>query len=100
MRIPCRSVSFRLGTGLLVVSLISGCTLLREREKVGSGGGTNSDAEMILSLQKKLEERDRRIAELTFQLNTLKRIDHDVEERRTPIRPPAILTPLDTDRRP
>lgn len=74
--------------------------LLQQREKVGPSSGTANDAEMILSFQSQLVERDQRIAEPRYQLNTLKWMDHDVEERRTSIRPPAIHTALDNDRRP
>lgn len=45
----------------------------------------------IQAFQKQLQERDRRISELRFQLDALKAIDHDQEDRRrvrTPNRDP------------
>ena len=36
----------------------------------------------VQSLQRQVRERDRRIAELTFQLEALKTIDREAEDRR------------------
>lgn len=54
---------------------------------------------IVQGLQKQVRERDRRIAELTSQLDALKMIDHDHEERRKSSRTPATLTPSGTDNR-
>jgi hypothetical protein len=44
---------------------------------------------VVLSLQRQVRERDRRIAELTFQLEALRAIDQEAELRRQQGRFPA-----------
>ena len=53
------------------------------------------DSSVVQSLQRQLRERDKRIAELMSQLNVLKVIDQDMDERRKSVRPPATLTPIE-----
>ena len=53
------------------------------------------ESSVVLSLQRQLRERDKRIDELESQLNVLKLIDQDVETRKKPSRPPATLTPIE-----
>lgn len=49
----------------------------------------------VQSLQRQIRERDKRIEELEFQLNTLKLIEQDFTKQRNPIiRPPATLVPI------
>ena len=57
----------------------------------GSAGST--DTSIVLSLQKQLTDRDRKIEELTSQLEALKRIDQEMREKVRPIRPPSTLAP-------
>jgi len=52
------------------------------------------DSAVVQSLQRQIQERDKRIAELEFQLDTLKLIDQDMEKRKKSVRPPATLTPF------
>lgn len=63
--------------------------------------GTSQEHATILNLQKRLREQEqtiaiqtRQIEVLSSQLDDLKRIEQDMEERRKSIRPPAaIFTP-------
>lgn len=52
------------------------------------------EAGTLRTVQRQLKERERRIAELTAQLEALKTIDHDVEPRTRPLRAPSQVTPL------
>ena len=46
----------------------------------------------VQSLQKQVRDRDRRIADLTFQMNALKRIDReDMEARKNSIQIPVVV---------
>lgn len=53
------------------------------------------DASVVQSLQRQIKDREKRIAELEAQLDTLKLIDQDMEKRRQLNRPPATLTPIE-----
>ncbi len=53
------------------------------------------DSSVVQSLQRQIREREKRIAELEAQLDALKVIDQDVEQRRKSSRPPATLTPIE-----
>jgi hypothetical protein len=44
---------------------------------------------MVQTLQRRVSDRDRRIAELTSQLEALKRIDQDISHKFKPVRPLA-----------
>ncbi|HJT22051.1 MAG TPA: hypothetical protein VJ746_16370 [Nitrospira sp.] len=52
------------------------------------------EAGTLRTVQRQLKERDRRIAELTAQLEALKTIDHDAEHRTKPLRVPSQVAPL------
>ncbi len=56
-------------------------------------GAVNSG--FVHSLQRQLQEREKRIAELEAQLDALKVIDQDMEKLRKPSRSPATLTPIE-----
>jgi predicted RNase H-like nuclease (RuvC/YqgF family) len=43
----------------------------------------------VQHLQKQLAERDKKIEELSTQLEALKRIDQEMREKVRPIRPPS-----------
>ena len=73
---------------------------LGERErKVDAGSGKkdtargSTDTGIVLSLQKQLTDRDRKIEELTSQLEALKRIDEEMRDKVRPIRPPTTVAP-------
>jgi prefoldin subunit 5 len=50
----------------------------------------------LQSLQRQLHDRDRKIEELTSQLEALKRIDQEMREKIRPIRPPSNIVPPST----
>ena len=52
-----------------------------------------NDTGIVLSLQKQLMDRDRKIEELTSQLEALKRIDQEMRDKVRPIRPPSTIAP-------
>ncbi|HEY6043596.1 MAG TPA: hypothetical protein VIU43_01745 [Nitrosospira sp.] len=94
-----RKVTCLLGVCLLLASVLGGCGLFGERS--GAQEEQNSpaaQAELIKTLQKQVRERDRRIADLTFQLEALKRIDQDAEQTRNATRPPAISPSAGSER--
>jgi len=55
-----------------------------------------SDTGMVLSLQKQLSDRERKIEELTSQLEALKRIDQEMRDKVRPVRPPSTIAPSPT----
>jgi len=60
----------------------------------------SEDSIRVQTLQRQMRERDGRIAELSAQLEALKAIDREANDRRKLPRPPAVLTPATTDRHP
>jgi predicted RNase H-like nuclease (RuvC/YqgF family) len=56
----------------------------------------STDTSVVLSLQKQLTDRDKKIEELTSQLEALKRIDQEMRDKVRPIRPPSTITPPPT----
>jgi bacterioferritin (cytochrome b1) len=76
---------------------------LAERErKIDSVNGKkdtargSADTGIVLSLQKQLTDRDKKIEELTSQLEALKRIDQEMRDKVRPIRPPSTVVPPPT----
>lgn len=72
---------------------------LAERERKpdsvsGKRGSTNTG--IVLSLQQQLTDRDRKIEELTSQLEALKRIDQEMRDKVRPIHPPSTVAPPPT----
>lgn len=55
-----------------------------------------TDTGIVLSLQKQLADRDRKIEELTSQLEALKRIDQEMRDKVRPIHPPSTIVPSTT----
>ena len=79
---------------LLAMSIGGGCaTVPDSKPLVGSVCQVPVDQSgAVQSLQKQVRERDRRIADLTFQVNALKRIDRDdMEARKNSIQLPIGL---------
>jgi hypothetical protein len=56
----------------------------------------NADGASVQALQKQLSERDKKIDELSSQLEALKRIDQEMREKVRPIRPPSTVVPPTT----
>ena len=73
---------------------------LERKMDVGSGkkdtARGSTDTGIVLSLQKQLTDRDRKIEELTSQLEALKRIDQEMRDKVRPIRPPSTVAPPPT----
>ena len=72
----------------------------RDRKDVSAGkkelpkGAT--DGANVQALQRQLSERDKKIDELSSQLEALKRIDQEMREKVRPIRPPTTVVPPTT----
>jgi predicted RNase H-like nuclease (RuvC/YqgF family) len=62
----------------------------------GSGKKGPTDSSTVASLQKQLLDRDRKIEELTSQLEALKRIDQEMRDKVRPIHPPSSVVPPPT----
>ncbi len=76
------------------MSLIAGCATVPESKPlVGPVCKVPFDqSAAVQSLQKLVRERGRRIADLTFQVNALKRIDReDMETRKNAMQLPPVL---------
>lgn len=95
MSIISRGVWLQFGISLLCLSAFWGCAT--PETKCNSAP---VESRLVHSLQRQLDERDRRLAELTSQFHALKLIDQDLEPRTKLIRPPATLTPAGTDQHP
>lgn len=63
------------------------------RVDLPSGKRGMPDTGTVLSLQKQLTDRERKIEELTSQLEALKRIDQEMRDKVRPIRPPSTVAP-------
>ena len=57
-------------------------------------GRVQSLQKQIQDRDKRIEEQDKRIQELESQLDALKLIDEDRENRRKPLRPPTTVEPI------
>lgn len=72
----------------------------RERKDASTGRKDSSkggvEGVSVQSLQKQLSERDKKIDELSSQLEALKRIDQEMREKVRPIRPPSTVVPPPT----
>ncbi len=73
---------------------------LAERERKGDSSSVKkeiakgqTDTGTVLSLHKQLMDRDRKIEELTNQLEALKRIDEETRDKVRPIRPSMTVVP-------
>jgi hypothetical protein len=56
----------------------------------------SSEPGIVLSLRQQLTDRDKKIEELTSQLEALKRIDQEMRDKVRPIRPPSTVAPPPT----
>jgi TolA-binding protein len=87
----------------IMSSLIGGVILSAALSACGTTRATKADHKSdpavdmsgkVQSLQRQIQERDKRIEELESQLDALKLIDEDREKQRKPLRPPTILEPI------
>jgi hypothetical protein len=86
-----------LGGGLLCAIALSACGTLPATSVDKKSDPAAVDSRVVQSLQRQVREREKRIAELEAQLDALRVIDQDMEQRRRSSRPPATLTPAATD---
>ena len=63
--------------------------------KKGTARGS-TDTGIVVPIQKQLMDRDKKIEELTSQLEALKRIDQEMRDKVRPIRPPSTVAPPPT----
>src|SRR5215469_15022964 len=87
-----------LGCGLIWAVALSGCGTVPAASVDHKGDPAPVDSGLVQSLQKQIKERDKRVAELESQLDTLKLIDHEMDEKRQSNRLPATLTHPEADR--
>lgn len=82
--------------GLLCAFVLDGCEsfpAVSASKNVQKIEPNAIESDVVKSLQRQIKERDRRIEELTSQLDTLKAIDQDFASRRKQSYPPAIAVP-------
>ena len=91
----CKRTWISLGGGLPWAIALSACGTLPATSVDNKSDPAAVDSSVVQSLQRQVRERDKRIAELEFQLDALKVIDQDVEKRRKFSRPPATVTPIE-----
>lgn len=84
-----------LGVSLLLAISLSACGTLPTISGDKKSDSAAADSSVVQSLQRQIREREKRIVELESQLDALKVIDEDMEQRRKSNRPPATLTPVD-----
>jgi len=74
--------------GALALTAFSACGTMSQSEHLPQTSDSprvepmGAQSVVVQSLQRQVRERDRRIAELTFQLEALKTIDREAEARR------------------
>lgn len=71
----------------------------RDRKDASTGkkeAPKGADGSSVQTLQKQLSERDKKIDELSSQLEALKRIDQEMRDKVRPIRPPTTVVPPST----
>ncbi|HKT34462.1 MAG TPA: hypothetical protein VJR03_06490 [Nitrospira sp.] len=78
----------------LAFTAISGCETMPTSEPISPPSLSRAEpmaaqTAVVQSLQRQVRERDRRIAELTYQLEALKTIDREADLRREQGRVPA-----------
>ena len=95
MRVMGKRTWSSIGGGLLWAIALSACGMLPATSVCKKSDPAAVDSSVVQFLQRQVREREKRIAELEAQLDTLKVIDQDVEKRRKSSRPLATLTPVD-----
>ena len=80
--------------GVMLLAALSGCGTTRAGKVEHKSDPAVDMSGKVQSLQRQIQERDKRIEELESQLDALKLIDEDREKQRKPLRPPTILEPI------
>ena len=101
MDITRRALWHGLATSLLWALTLSGCGILTSSSPPPCALAANTrdasaaDSRIVRSLHRQLQEREKRLTELQFRLDALKRIDQDRQNQRRVSRPSATITPLE-----
>jgi len=82
-----------LGSAVILAITLSACGTAPPSSVEHKSARVSDEPGLVQSLQRQIRERDKRIGELESQLNALKVIDQDLENRRRSARPPATLMP-------
>lgn len=85
------------GTGFLLAALVGGCATALDpvcsTERPDTPQVVAKDPDSVVQvLQRRIQERDKRIAELTNTLEALKHIDTDVRTKKKGNSAPALLS--------
>ena len=83
------------GCGVLCLIALGGCGTASTSSGANQHKTGTADAPTIEELQRQIRERDKRIADLTSQLDLLKQIDQDRHGRTQFRRPSATVTPIE-----
>lgn len=84
-----------LGSAVIVLITLSACRTAPATPVERKSDPVPDVSGIVQSYQRQIRERDKRIEELESQLNALKLIEQDFEQRRKPLRAPATLTPIE-----
>jgi len=84
MALWTRKASLAIGCGHLLLGTLLGCGTMPQNRSWPESRSEQAIVQpsVVQSLQRQVRDRDRRIAELTFQLEAMKTIDRDVESKR------------------
>lgn len=91
MTLLSRNILHRLIIGAMVSIALSACATAPTSRPEHKREPAVDVSDRVQSLEKQLRERDKRIEELESQLEALKLIDQEHENKRKPIRPPTTL---------
>ncbi len=95
MSIWRRKIWSSLGSAVIVLITLNACRTAPATPVERKSDPVPDVSGIVQSYQRQIRERDKRIEELESQLNTLKLIEQDFEQRRKPLRAPATLTPIE-----
>jgi len=88
-----RKIWGSLGGAVILAITLSACRTAPTTAVEHKTDTAPEESGLVQSLQRQIRERDKRIEDLESQLNALKVIDQDLENRRRSARPPATLMP-------
>ena len=95
MSIWRRKIWSSLGSAVIVLITLNACRTAPATPVERKSDPVPDVSGIVQSYQRQIRERDKRIEELESQLNALKLIEQDFEQRRKPLRAPATLTPIE-----